>query len=133
MPVRLTVAKVAGAVLLALAAAYAALVGHDRPGALVAGAAALGVGLFALRDLVAPVRLAADLDGVTMVTGFARRLRLPWSQIEAVRVDARSRYGVRSEYLEIDVGETLYLFSAYDLGAPPADVARALTAAPHRS
>jgi hypothetical protein len=129
VPARVTAAKVAGAVLLALVAAYSALVGHDRPGALVAGAAAVGVGLFALRDLIAPVRLAADPDGVTVVTSLARRLRLPWSQIEAVRVDARSRYGVRSEYLEIDVGETLYLFSAYDLGARPADVARALAAA----
>lgn len=133
VPTRLIAAKVAGAVVLALVAAYSALVGHDRVAALVAGAAALGAGLYALRDVIAPVRLAADPDGVTVVTGLARRVRLPWSQIEAVRVDARSRYGVRSEYLEIDVGETLYLFSAYDLGASPTDVARALAAARQRA
>ena len=74
--------------------------GHRRRG--------FGDGLagWALRDLIAPVRLAADADGVTVVTGFARRRRhLPWAQIERVRVDRRDRLGLRSEMLEIDAGD----------------------------
>jgi hypothetical protein len=53
---------------------------------------------------------------------------LDWSQIERVRVDDRQRFGLRSELLEIDTGEALYLFSTYDLDAPCADVAETLEA-----
>lgn len=120
--------KIAGAVVLALLAAYPALVGTDRLQVLVAGAAAVGLAAFALRDLVAPVRLEADAEGVTVVAGFARRVRLPWSQIEAVRVDVRSRYGIRSAHLEIDAGEALYVLGANDLGAAPEEVAPVLDA-----
>jgi hypothetical protein len=120
--------KVAGAVILTLVAAYSALAGHDPLQVLVAGAAAVGLAAFALRDLLAPVRLEADADGVTLVAGFARRVRLSWSHIEAVRVDARSRYGIRSAHLEIDAGETLYIFGANDLGAAPEEVAPVLDA-----
>src|SRR5687768_16558659 len=73
------------------------------------------VGTLALRDLLAPVRLAADPEGVTVVTGFASRLRLPWSRIERVRVDERDRFGVKSRLLEIDAGNSIHLFSTYEL------------------
>jgi len=95
--------------------------------AVALGAAAVLAG-FALRDVVAPVRLAADGSGVTVVRGFAGRHRIPWSDVERVRVDVRRRLGLRSELLEIDVGSTLHLFSAYDLGAPPEQVAGELVA-----
>lgn len=96
----------------------------------------LGVGLvaavvlagFAVRDLVAPVRLSADGTGVTVVRGFAGRRHIPWADVERVRVDVRRRLGLRSELLEIDVGSTLHLFSAYDLGVPPEQVADELVA-----
>jgi hypothetical protein len=100
-------------------------------GALVAtgpaqyGAAALVVaGLvgWAARDLVAPVRLAADGQGVTVVTGFARRTRLAWSQVDRIRVDVRRR----SRLLEVDADEQLYLFSRYDLDADMDQVAGTL-------
>ena len=93
-------------------------------------AAAVGLGLagWALRDLVAPVRLAADPDGVTVVVGFAGRRRLAWSEIERVRVDRRARAGVRTELLEVDAGDYLYLFSRYELGAEPEDVLASLQA-----
>ncbi|MGH3682699.1 MAG: PH domain-containing protein, partial [Natronosporangium sp.] len=74
------------------------------------------------RDLAAPVRLLADPAGLTVVTGFARRRRLGWSQVERVRVDVRRR----SRLLEVDTGEQLYLFSRYDLDADLAEVAGAL-------
>jgi hypothetical protein len=92
----------------------------------VAIAVAIVLAVWAVRDLIAPVRLTADAGGVTVVTGFARRRHLPWAQIERVRVDVTSRRGLRSELLELDAGESIYLFSAHQLGALPEEVAAAL-------
>jgi hypothetical protein len=122
----LVVLKLAGAVILAVVAMVTAGVSTDRLGVVVAAFGAVGLGVFALRDLLAPVRVQADPDGVTLVAGFARRVRLPWSAIERVRVDARSRYGIRSEHLEIDAGDSVHMFSAVELSAPVADVAAVL-------
>ena len=122
----LPVVKLAGAA--ALTALGLVLGGRDPVQWAVMFAAATGLVLWAARDVVAPVRLAADLSGVTVVTGFARRHRLAWSQIERVRVDHRARLGVRTELLEIDTGEALYLLGRYDLDAPPGEAADALTA-----
>ena len=94
----------------------------------LAGAASLALAIWALRDLIAPVRLAADPDGITVVAGYARRRRLAWSQIAAVRIDRRDRLGVRTRMLEVDAEDNLYLFSMHDLGAEPDDVLAAITA-----
>ena len=120
----LPVTKGMGAVaVVVLAVAFA---GRDP----VRWALALVVGVllavWAVRDLIAPVRLAADAAGVTVITGFARRRHLPWAQIERVRVDVSSRRGLRSEMLELDAGESIFLFSAHELGALPDEVATAL-------
>jgi hypothetical protein len=93
----------------------------------LAAAAAVGLAAWAARDLVAPVRLAADAAGVTVISGYAGTRALPWERIDRIRLDVRPRLGLRSELLEIDAGETLYLFSAHDLGAPPDEVAARLT------
>lgn len=85
----------------------------------VVAAMVAGLAGWAARDLAAPVRLLADPAGLTVVTGFARRRRLGWSQVERVRVDVRRR----SRLLEVDTGEQLYLFSRYDLDADLAEVA----------
>jgi hypothetical protein len=117
--------KLAGAALLAvLGVAW----GDDRLALWAAAAAAALLTTWAARDLLAPVRVAADTAGVSVVAGFVARRRLAWDQIESVRVDVRPRLGIRTETLEIDTGETLHLFSAYDLGAPPTEVAAALEA-----
>ena len=79
----------------------------------------VGLAIYGLRDVVSPVRLAADRDGVTVVSGFAGERRLAWPQIERVRLDRRARYGARHELLEIDIGDSLYFFSRYDLGMAP--------------
>lgn len=121
----LPVTKLMGAVaVVVLAVAFAA--GDPIRWAL---AVLVGGGLltWAVRDLIVPVRLAADNDGVTVVTGFARRRRLPWSQVERVRVDRAVRRGLRSELLEIDTGDAIYLFGAHELGALPEDVATELS------
>jgi hypothetical protein len=83
-----------------------------------------GFAAWAVRDLAAPVRLAADPAGVSVVTGFAARRRLGWSQVERVRVDARRR----SRLLEVDTGERLYLFSRYEVDADLDEVAERLEA-----
>jgi len=89
---------------------------------------AAGLAAWALRDLIAPVRLAADHDGVTVVVGFAGHRRLAWAQIERVRMDRRERLGLRSNLLELDTGDSLYLLSVHDLGADPEDVLGSLLA-----
>lgn len=82
---------------------------------------ATGLAAWAVRDLAVPVRLVADADGLTVVTGVARRVRLAWSQVERVRVDVRRASRMlaagESRMLEIDTGEALYLLSRYDLDA----------------
>jgi hypothetical protein len=83
-----------------------------------------GLLAWAVRDLVAPVRLAADPAGVLVVTGFARRHRLGWSQVERVRVDVRRR----SRLLEVDAGDRLYLFSRYDVDADLDEIAERIEA-----
>ena len=120
----LPVTKLMGAVAVAvLAFAFA---GRDPVRWALAGVVALGLIVWALRDVLRPVRLAADAEGVTVVAGFASRRRLGWAQIERVRVDRRTHRGLRSEMLELDAGDAIYLFSAHELGALPEDVAAAL-------
>jgi Bacterial PH domain len=70
---------------------------------------------YAVRDVAAPVRLSADAEGVTVVHGYAGHRRLAWSEIERVRLDTMRR----APFMEIDAGESLHLFSRYDLGMPP--------------
>jgi hypothetical protein len=120
----LPVTKAMGVVaVLVLAVAFA---GRDPIRWGLATLVAVLVAIWALRDLVAPVRLAADAGGVTVITGFAHRRHLPWAQIERVRVDVSSRRGLRSELLELDAGDAIFLFSAHELGALPEEVATAL-------
>lgn len=120
----LPVTKLMGAVaVVVLATAFG---GRDPIRWVIALVAAVALTVWALRDLVAPVRLAADTAGVTVIAGFARRRHLPWQQIERVRVDRRIHRGLRSELLELDAGDAIYLFSAHELGALPEDVAVAL-------
>ena len=120
------VVKLLGAVaIVALVLAF----GRDDPVQwFLAAVVALGLAGWALRDVVAPVRLAADPDGVTVIVGFAGRRRLAWSDIERVRIDRRDRLGLRRELLEVDTGDYLYLFGRYDLGAEPEEVLASLQA-----
>lgn len=120
----LPVTKLLGAVaLVVLAVAFS---DGDPVRLTLALVAAAALTVWAVRDLIRPVRLAADADGVTLVAGFAARRRLPWSRIERIRVDSRTHRGLRNELLEIDAGESLHLFGAHELGTDPEDVAAAL-------
>lgn len=116
-------AKLAGALLLAVVAATS---GAERERLLLAAVAALALAVWGLRDVLAPVRLAADEDGVTVVTGYASRRRVPWTDVERVGLGVQRSLGRRTEILEIDTGEALHLFSRYDLGVSCAEAERAL-------
>ncbi|MFI6758095.1 PH domain-containing protein [Micromonospora sp. NPDC050417] len=123
--------KVVGAVVLV---GLGLLLGGGDPvpiGATVLAAAGL-LG-WAVRDLVAPVRLALDPTGVTVVRGFAGRRHLDWAEIERIAVDDRPRFGLRTAILELDAGDSLHFFSRYDLDADPGEVAEALRAARFRA
>jgi PH (Pleckstrin Homology) domain-containing protein len=122
----LPVTKLLGAV--AVAVLVLAFGRRDPVQWFLVAAVAAGLTIWALRDLVAPVRLAADPDGVTVVVGYARRRRLSWSEIETVRLDRRDRLGVRTQMLELDAEDSLHLFSMHDLGAQPDEVLVALLA-----
>ena|SRR5690242_8114762 len=113
---RLTVWKFVGAVAFI---AVPVLVGSSTTSISIGAAVAAGLAIYGLRDLLAPVRLAVDGTGATVVTGFAGRRRLAWSEIERVRLDKRRRG--TSELLEVDAGESLHFFSRYELGMPPSD------------
>ncbi len=119
VPLRIPLGKLVVVAILVLLAAVAATEVWQMAVALLA---ATGMAGWAARDLFVPVRLAADGAGVTVVAGLARRIRLPWSQVERVRVDARRR----SRLLEVDTGETLHLFSRYDLDEDLDEVAARL-------
>ncbi len=120
-----TVLKAIGAALFAAAGLWNA----PDPGSLVVGlGGALVLLALVVRDLVAGVRLSADTTGITAVTGFAGRRHVPWSSVERVRVDRRNRFGLRTELVEVDSGDDLYLFSANELAAPCDEVVASLTA-----
>ncbi|MEH0938776.1 PH domain-containing protein [Micromonospora psammae] len=127
VPAALPVAKLVGAVALVLLGLLFA--DGDPVQVVLAVAAAVGLAGWALRDLLAPVRLAVDPDGLTVIHGYAGRRRLPWAAVESITVERRTRMGLAAETLEIDAGESLHLFGRYDLDAPPADVAEELRAA----
>jgi hypothetical protein len=125
VPRRVPALKLAAAlVFLGVALFYAG----DPARWVIAVVAAVLLGAFALRDVLAPVRLAADGTGVTVVHGFARTRHIPWADVERVRVDSRQRLGRRNEVLEVDTGEALYLFSPQELGADLDTVTSALVA-----
>jgi hypothetical protein len=123
--VRFRVSRIRPALALTGAAAFGALaaVASDRVHTLVGVLLAVGLAGYGLRDLLVPVRLAAGPEGLTVATGYAGRRRLPWATVERIRVDRRARLGLRSNLLEVDAGEDLYLFSATDLGVPCEDAA----------
>jgi hypothetical protein len=116
--------KFALATLLLLIAVFAG----DGFGLWLGVVAAALVAAYGLRDVLGRERLRADGHGIRIGTGFAGHRELPWSKLERVRVDQRLRLGVRTDLLELDAGEELFLLSRYDLGADPHDAYEALAA-----
>ncbi|MET8043272.1 PH domain-containing protein [Micromonospora sp. NPDC005215] len=127
VPATVPAVKLVGAALLvALGLLFA---DGDPVRLVVAVLAAATLAGWAVRDLVAPVRLAVDPAGLTVIHGFAGHRLLQWSTVQAIAVDRRARMGLTSDTLEIDAGDSLHLFGRYDLGATPEEVAAELRAA----
>jgi hypothetical protein len=122
VPTRIIVGKLAAAAVVAIAA----LLAPNRPQLFVGLIAAVCLGIYGLRDVLARERLRADPDGIVAVRGFAGHDRLAWTDVEGVRLDSRSRLGARSQLLEIDAGEHIYLYSRFDLGVDPDEAVIAL-------
>lgn len=118
--------KLAGTAAFALVALWFS---HDPSRLVVAALAALVVGAYAVRDLLSPVTLAVYGEGLIVRRGFFGQRRILWGQIERIRVDSRRRLAGRSNLLEIDIGETIFFFSRYEIGAEPSDVVDELKAA----
>lgn len=123
--------KLAGAVGLVAIGLLLAEGDPVRPG--LAVLVATGLLIWALRDVITPVRLAVDPGGVWVASGYAGRRRLTWDQVERIRVDTRPRLGLRTATLEIDAGESLHLLGRQDLGASPEEVVEMLDAARRRA
>jgi hypothetical protein len=124
VPRSIMLVKFAVAVVLALGA----LVVDNESQNLVLLVAAAGVAVYAGRDLFAGERLRADAEEVIAVRGYSSRRVLAWSEIERIRVYATSRLGTRSEMLEVDTGDEIFLFSRFDLGVHPDEALGALEA-----
>ena len=114
------------AVLALIAIAFAVL-SDDGAGRVLAVLAAVLLAGYAVTDLAFWPRLTATGEGVHIRTP-TTRARLPWSEVDAVRVDERSRLGLASRTLEIDAGALLVVFSRRALGADPREVADLLAA-----
>ena len=104
----------------------------DTPGRLLVGGGAVLLLALAARDGVARPRLTAGADGVEVRTWTQRQL-LPWAGLR-VQVRESRRWGMRSRTLELDTSAgphddgVLVVLGRRDLGADPAEVARALRA-----
>ena len=120
---RWTAAAGTGAV---VATGFAAT-GVDGPGRLMFAVAALLLACYTVGDLLFWPRLVADRSGLRIRTPLARA-ELAWSEVEAVRADVRTRYGLRSAALEVDAGARLVVFSRRSLGADPEQVLALLLA-----
>ena len=94
----------------------------DPPRMLCVAVGLVVAGAALVRDVMAPVRLAADQTGITVLSGFSGLRHLPWTDIERIRTDRHQRMGRTIRLVEIDTGETLHLFGAAELGAEPEEV-----------
>jgi hypothetical protein len=115
---RYTAAAGLGALLLAVIV----LVTTDAAGRLLFGAAALLLLGYVVCDLTFRPRLVFGPDGLRVHSPLSR-VSCAWDDVEAVRADTRSRYGLRAVTLEIDTSETLVVLSRRALGADPELVA----------
>lgn len=122
-PVRWLTGLMGVAALVALVAA----VTIDAGGRFLFAIAAIVLAGYAIGDVVFAPRLAVDRSGIRVHSPLARAA-LAWSEVDEVRADAHSRYGLRSVTLEIDAGDTLLVLSRRALGADPEAVAQAVRA-----
>jgi hypothetical protein len=108
------------------------LTGVDPAGRLLAGVAAVGMGVAAVFGSRARPRLRVDADGLT-VGGMLRSRHHPWPLVQDVRVLRVRRLGRESSLLEVDTvtaggAERLLVFGRLDLAEDPENVAQQVLA-----
>jgi hypothetical protein len=92
----------------------------------LAGGAAMLLGIEAARSLARRPALSVDETGLRVLTGW-RHVTVPWDSV--VRVHAvRAGRLVPTSALEIDVDSTVFVLAGYQLGEEPAAVATAVEA-----
>jgi hypothetical protein len=111
----------------AVAGTLACLFSPDAPGRLLFALAALLLLGYVVTDVVFSPRLTASREGLVIRSPLLRA-KLPWSSVEDVRADVRTRYGLRSSTLEVDAGATLVVFSRRALGVEPEQAANLVRA-----
>lgn len=114
-----------GGLFLAVAALWALLTSSqvDR---VVAGFFAIVIAVALAAGLMMRTRLTAGPAGL-IVAGPMGRSAVRWDQITRIETTARSRLGLSSIALEIDLDDDgLLIFGKTDLGADPEDVAAQL-------
>jgi len=108
-------------------AAVLLAIGSAPMGRAVFGVAAVVLAAYVVADLAFRPRLEADRSGLRVRSPLARTT-LPWSAVQSVHADERTRHGLRTVTLEIDSGDTVVVLSRRALGADPVAVARTLQA-----
>lgn len=120
---RLTIAAAAGAIV-----AVVALVGaSDGAGRFLAAVAALVLIGYVVGDMIFRPRLTASAQGL-VVRAPTARAHLGWHEVDNVRADTYTRWGMRSTTLEIDAADTLVILTRRALGADPVEVAELVNA-----
>jgi Bacterial PH domain len=95
----------------------------DAAGRVVALAALVVLGAYAVRDLVLRPVLVADREALEVRSGLSA-VRVSWGEVDRIRV-VRDR---RAELLELEVAGRIVLLSRWRLGRPPGEVCEALDA-----
>ncbi|AZI56923.1 PH domain-containing protein [Nakamurella antarctica] len=120
-----TVLLVAGGALTAGAIVWS-LLAVNSVDKLVTGAAVLIFALMTGVGLMMRQRLTVSASGLVIGTALGR-VTVTWAQVAAISTPQRSRLGVSSRTLEIDLDDDgLLVFGKVDLGADPTEVAAAL-------
>ncbi|WP_280826613.1 PH domain-containing protein [Mycobacterium sp. OTB74] len=101
----------------------------DAPGRVLAGAAAVGLLVFAGMSVRARPKLAINSAGLT-VRGWWRTTTYTRSELKSVRITEFRRIGRKTRLLELETDDDrLLVFTRWDLGTDPIHVLDALTEA----
>ncbi|BBY23749.1 hypothetical protein MSTO_39540 [Mycobacterium stomatepiae] len=99
----------------------------DPPGRVLVGIAGAGLLLFAGATWRARPKLAITPTGLVMRGWFQTQV-LQHDDIKIIRITEFRRFGRRVRFLEVETaGDSLVLFSRWDLGTEPLEVLDALT------
>jgi hypothetical protein len=93
----------------------------DPAGRLLVGLAGALLLILGAYDTFFTPRLIASRAGLVVRTA-GGRTEIPWTSIEELRLDERSRLGLSSRTIEIDAGSALVVLGRHSLGREPREV-----------